>query len=158
MRIGLIIADFDSHFTTSFKHTARVKYNVDFTNSNVGNITENLKTLHHNMQTGNVNAVHVGYDFSLQDVEHIQQLLHTIIRSYTEYFYAPPPPGKKIYDLMRQVREAATPTPEQTAKQIVKDIITPPTNDKKQSKKEKTEEAAKVLSKERALKLLQRKK
>lgn len=48
MKIGLIIADFESSYSSSFQHTARVKYGVDFNTSNVDTLGMKLNELNPN--------------------------------------------------------------------------------------------------------------
>ena len=150
MRIGLIIADFEMSFTTSFKHAARVKYNVEFTSSNVVHIRENLQQLKEQLNTGNHNKIHVGNDLTIHDVEHIESLLDAIMNAYAETFSINAPPTKKIYTLINQLRETKTQTPEQIAKEVLKDILTP-SQPQKLTPKQRLQADANAKSMERAI-------
>lgn len=155
MQIGAIIADFDMSFTTSFKYTAKVKYNVNFiTSSNVLLIKENLKILKANIQAGKTNDVHVGYDFTLQDVEHIEDLLNIMVNCYLEYFKSIPP-KRKMYTLIQQLKEVTNPTNQQIIKETIQELLTPQPKEKL-SRKEQIKADAKLKSKERALNLIQK--
>ncbi len=153
MRIGLVIADFEMSFTTTFKHTSAVKYNVKFTNSNTVDIIEKLNQLHHNLRSGEANKVHVGYDITVQDVEHVQSLINAILTSYKELFTTTPP--RKIYNLINQLREAEKQTPRQIAKEVLKEILNPATTPKLTAKQQ-LEADTETLSKKRKLKLIQK--
>ena len=82
MRTGLVIADFEMSFSTSFKHTARVKYEVDFNNSNIIDTLDNMEQLKNNMSSNKARDVHVGLPITLKDVEHVQLLLKDLIQRY----------------------------------------------------------------------------
>jgi hypothetical protein len=155
MRIGLIIADWEMSFTTSFIHTASKKYNVDFSSSKPDSIREGLQRLKANMEAGNFNNLHVGYDFNIQEVERIEQLLLTLIQRYQENF-GHLPANRKLYDLLPQLQKAETPTPEQIAKDIVNDIFKPWEKGNVASKEEQLKEDAEAKSKERAFNLLKK--
>lgn len=149
MRIGLVIADFESNFTTSFKHTARIKYDVDFIDSNIGSITEKMQELQLLVQTPG-KQVHVAYDFTIQDVEHIQKLIEKILSKYREVFSPNISPKKKIYDLFQKLREAEIPTPDELATQALSNILKP-TTAPRTTRKEKINVDAEVKSKQRLL-------
>ena len=155
MQIGLIIAEFDASFTTTFKHAARVRYGVDFDNSSISTTKENLQVLKENIQAGNIKDATKGLNFPItaKDVEHMQILLDTILIAFTDQFKTTPPPNKKLYDLFRQLRDAAAPTPKELAKDIVKEILQPEPP-KKLSKKEQIAADAEAFTKNRALKHL----
>jgi hypothetical protein len=155
MRIGLIIADWEMSYTTSFQHTAAKKYKVDFSSSNVQSIRENLHQLKQNISTGNINPVHVGYDFTLQEVERIEHLLETLITRYHENFGAVPT-NRKLYTLIHQLKEAETPTTQQIAKDVVQQIFTPPPN-KNISEKEQLQADIEAKRKQRLLTMIQKK-
>jgi hypothetical protein len=84
MKVTTLIAEFESRFSTSFKHTARVKYNVDFENSSVFTSLENLKKLIETIESGVSNQVHVGYDFTLDDAKYVTNMLSKLIEHYKQ--------------------------------------------------------------------------
>ena len=155
MRIGLIIADFEMSFTTSFKHTSRVKYGVDFTNSNIGSIEEKIIELKQRLQDGKFCSVHVGYDFTLHDVEHVQNLLRDIVLKYTTLTGRVTFTNKKIYTLIQQLRSVENKTPNEIAKEVLREILIPPTP-AILPLKDRLKADAKQKSIERALKIIKK--
>ena len=125
MKIGLIIADFEMSFTTSFKHTSRVKYGVDFTNSNIGTIDLKIQELKQCLTKGDIENMHVGYDITLEDVEHVQDLLIKISEKYSEVTGRVTPTNIKIYTLIHQLRSEEIKTPHEIAKEVLKEILIP---------------------------------
>jgi leucyl-tRNA synthetase len=152
MRIGLIIADFELHYTTSFLSTARRKYDVDFTSSNVDSIVENLNELRNKVENNICNDVHVGFEITLEHVIHTQELIEKITSRYCELFGRLPinPIHKKIYTINDKLRQAESPTTREMAKEVVMEILNPKVE--KLSKAEKLKIDAAAVSKERALK------
>lgn len=151
MRIVLIIAAFELSFTTSFKYTSQIKYNVEFTNSNVSSILVNLHELKNNILIGNHNDIHVGYDFTIEDVTYIENLIHNILTKYKELISINPPP--KIYTLINQLKEADQQTIKEIAKEVIQEIINPQ-QPEKLTAKERIKADAKALSKKRALNVI----
>lgn len=149
MRIGLIIADFELHYTTSFLSTARRKYDVDFTLSNVDSIVENLNELRNKVENNICNDVHVGFEITLEHVIHTQELIEKITSRYCELF-GRLPVHKKIYTINDKLRQAESPTTREMAKEVVMEILNPKVE--KLSKEEKLKIDADAMSKERALK------
>jgi hypothetical protein len=149
MRIGLIIADFELHYTTSFLSTARRKYDVDFTSSNVDSIVENLNELRNKVENNICNDVHVGFEITLEHVIHTQELIEKILNRYTELF-GRLPINRKIYTINDKLRQAESPTTREMAKEVVMEILNPKVE--KLSKAEKLKIDADAISKERALK------
>lgn len=150
MRTGLLIADFEHSFTTSFKHTARVKYGVDFTSSNIYEIKQKLGHLKRQIQSGISNSIHVGYDFGVVEVEHIENLLAQIIQRYIELFDLSDVPNKKVYDLFQQLRDAEQQQPKEIVTEALKELLSPPKTSKL-SKKEQFAADVERKKKERAL-------
>ena len=142
-------------FTTSFKHTSRVKWGIDFSNSNVVDVIDKLRELHNVMSAGSANNVHVGYDITLKDVDHVQNLLTIIINQYKELIAPTIPSNKKLYTIIEQVRQATTITTQQMAKDVINQIVTPQQN-KKLSHKEQLEANADTMSKQRMLNLIKK--
>ncbi len=149
MRIGLIIADFELHYTTSFLSTARRKYDVDFTSSNVDSIVENLNELRNKVENNICNDVHVGFEITLEHVIHTQELIEKITSRYCELF-GRLPINKKIYTINDKLRQAESPSTREMAKEVVMEILNPKVE--KLSKEEKLKIDADAMSKERALK------
>lgn len=142
-----LIQDLD-RFSVTFKHTANVKYGVEFTNSNIADTQDKLKQLHHNISNRVCNDVHVGYDLIIQDVVHVQMLIETLVMRYKERFTPYPP--KKLRDLINQLREAEKVTPDNIAKEVLTSILTPK-QPKKLSKKQRVEAKAEAFSMRRAI-------
>lgn len=154
MRIGLIIADFEMSYTTSFQHTARIKYKVDFNSSNIDNLASKLKELKANVELKQYNNVHVGFDITLEHVLHIENLLDQILIKYKEFFQVLPP-KMKIYAIMQKLKEADSPSAKDLAKEVLNEVLNP---DKatKHTKVEKIKADAKKVSKQRALKIIRK--
>jgi hypothetical protein len=148
MRIGLIIADFELHYTTSFLSTARRKYDVDFTSSNVDSIVENLNELRHKVENNICNDVHVGFEITLQHVIQTQDLIEKITSRYCELF-GRLPIHKKIYTINDKLRQAESPSTREMAKEVLTEILIPKTENL--SKAERLKMDADAKSQERAL-------
>jgi hypothetical protein len=153
MRIGLIISDFESSYATSFQHTARVKYEVDFDTSNVDSLGDKLKELRYKVENKLHRDVHVGFEITIDHVEHVQDLLQKILKRYIEVF-GRLPVNKKIYTINQKLREAETPSNSEIAKQVLVEILNPKTQNL--SKAEKLKLDAEAKSKERALKTVKK--
>ena len=151
MRIGLIIADFESSYATSFQYTARVKYEVDFDTSNVDSLGDKLVELKHKVENKLHRDVHVGFEITIEHVEHVQDLLQKILNRYIEV-YGKLPVNKKNYTINQKLREAETPTSSEIATEVLTQILTP----KKEnlSRKDKVKIDAEAKSKQRALDLM----
>ncbi|RYG08036.1 MAG: hypothetical protein EOO07_26320 [Chitinophagaceae bacterium] len=150
MRTGLIIADFEMRFTTSFRHAAEVRYNVKFINSNLKHIREQLTKLKENIRSGNHNGKHVGYDPTSEDVEHIENLVIELTKRYNERLALTAHPNPKIYTLIHQLREAETQTPKEIVKEGLTELISPPEAEKGNSK-ENFDASVRAKSLERAI-------
>lgn len=103
MKIGLIIADFESSYSSSFQHTARVKYGVDFNTSNVDTLGMKLNELKIKLQNNQHNDVHVGFEITTEHVIHVENLLNQIIIKYKEEFNTLPI-NRKIYTINQKLR------------------------------------------------------
>jgi len=155
MRIGLIIADFEQSYTSSFQHTARVKYGVDFNSSNVDKMKLNLFELNKRLVNNQAAPVHVGYEITLADVQHVENLFNQIIDRYSADF-SDRRPNRKIYDIIQKLREANTPTAKDLAKEVVTAVLTPE-QPAKLTKKQKINAEAEKLSKQRILDTIKKK-
>ena len=149
MRIGLIIADFEQSYTSSFQHTARVKYGVDFNSSNVDKMKVKLDELKTKLVSNQAAPVHVGYEITLADVQHVENLFNQIIDRYSADF-SDRRPNRKIYDIIQKLRDASTPTAKDLAKEVVTAVLTPE-QPAKLTKKQKINAEAEKLSKQRIL-------
>lgn len=154
MKIGLIIADFESSYSTSFQHTARVKYGVDFNTSNVDTLGVKLGELKEKVLANQCNDVHVGLEITVDYVTHVQYLLNQILERYKEVFHVLPT-NRKIYTINQKLREAETPLPKDIAKQVLGEILTPDTP-AKPTKKQRIKADAEAVSKRRALDLIKK--
>ncbi len=155
--INRLVADFEMSYTTSFKHTAKIKYGVEFTNSDLPDIILHLKKLKKCIETNTYNNnVHVGYDFGLNDVEHILEILSNIITEYSTKYSIDSPPSMKIYSIIDHIRAKNAKSPSDLAREVISGMISTPSNQKK-SKKIDQEEKANQLSITRALKNSQKK-
>lgn len=154
MRIGLIIADFESSYSTSFQYTARVKYGVDFNSSNVDTLGLMLTDLKNKLQLNQYNDVHVGLEITLEDVIHVENLLNQILTRYKEVFQTLPS-NRKIYTINQKLREAESPSPKEMAKQVLGEIFNP-VSPAKETKAERLKKDAKAMSTKRALDMIKR--
>ena len=153
MRISLIIADFEIHYSTSFQFTARMKYEVDFDTSNVDSLSEKLNELKHKVENKQHRDVHVGFEITLEHVIHVQELLQKILNRYNELF-GRLPINRKIYTINQKLREVETPTSSDIAMQVLVEILSPKTDNLTKSERLKMD--AETKSKERALKIIQK--
>jgi hypothetical protein len=148
LRIGLLIAEFESTYSTSFQQTARVKYGVDFDTSNVDSLGRKLSELKQKVEAKEGKNVHVGFEITLEHVEYVISLLNQILERYKAAFHVLPI-NRKIYTVNQKLRDADAPNTKEIAKEIIGEIFKPNT-DKKLSKKEQIKEEAKALSTRRA--------
>lgn len=149
MRIGLIIAEFETWYCTSFQHTARVKYDVNFTTSNIDSLSSNLEELRQKILLNKGKKVHVGLDFNLEHVEQVQKLLQQILDKYKLEFGVLPI-NRKIYTITQKLRDAETAAPKVIVKQALDEILSPPPQ-RKGTKSQRIQTDAEALSKRRAL-------
>jgi hypothetical protein len=153
MRTGLLIADLEMSFTTSFQHTARVKWNVPFNSSNVKDIIDKLQQLKENIQTGNYNDVHVGHELTVEDVERVQNLLFKVLQRYKEQTTIPAPP--KLYTFLNRLREMETQSTTDAAKEIVRELFAPKPAPQ-QTKKAKKQADIEALKQQRVLDMIRK--
>lgn len=96
----------DSNFTTSFKHTARVLYDLKFENSNVLNTLDKLQQLRKNVENNISTGKHVGYQININDVDIVQQTLAELVNLYKNILNLNEIPSNlKLYDLLGTLRE-----------------------------------------------------
>ena len=154
MRIGLIIADFEMSFTTSFQHTARVKYGVDFNSSNADALGLKLNDLKGKFELNEHNDVHVGLEITLEHIMHVQNLLNQIQEKYREVFRVLPP-NMKIYTITQKLKESEAPTPKELAKEVLTEVFNPE-KPAKLTKIEQKKADAEALSAKRALAIIRK--
>jgi hypothetical protein len=107
MRIGLVIADFEMRYSESFKSTARRKYGVEIDSSNVSEIREKLRQLSTNITEGRFSNVRVGYDFEIDEVKHLENLLDKLVDEYSRLLGVTSVPSRtKIFSLINSLRES----------------------------------------------------
>lgn len=154
MRIGLIIAEFESGFGSSFKHTARIQYDVDFESSTVQDILDNLAMLKNRILSGEGKRVQVGWQMNVDHVIMLQSLLNQILDKFEELFHQRPV-HQKIYSINHKLRETELGSPKDFALDAIKSLFVP-VRESKLSKKEKQRLQAENLSRNRALKAYQK--
>jgi len=154
MRIGLIIADFELNYTTSFQHTARVKYGVDFNSSNIDDLVLKLQDLKRKIEANAFNDVHVGFEVTLEHVVHVENLLNQIIDKYREIFKLLPA-NMKVYTIMQKLKDADSPTARELAKEALTEVFSPEKTTKP-TKKERIKADAERISKQRALDVIKK--
>lgn len=150
MRIGLLIAQFESGFASSFKHTARVQYDVDFDSSTVSNILSNLQLLKENILAERKRDIQVPWEMSIEHVLMLEVTLNQIITKYEELFFIRPL-DSKIYLVNNKLIESELPCPKDFAKDAIQHIFKPDSG-KKISKREQKKIAADSISFNRAMK------
>lgn len=141
-------------FTTSFQHTARVKYGVDFNSSNADALGLKLNDLKGKFELNQHNDVHVGLEITLEHIMHVQNLLNQILEKYREVFKVLPP-NMKIYTITQKLKESEAPT----AKELAKEVLTEVFNPEKPAKLTKIEQKkadAEALSAKRALAIIRK--
>ena len=149
MRIGLIIADFESNYTTTFKYSARLKYGVDFNSSSIDAIASNLKDLKTKMELNQYNDVHVPFEITPEHVIHVENRFNQIIEKYREVFQVIPP-NMKIYTIIQKLQDAELPSVKDLTKEVLKEVFIPEKS-KNLTKKERMQQEAEALSNQRAL-------
>ena len=154
MRIGLIIADFELNYTTSFQHTARVKYGVDFDSSSTDALALKLKDLKNKIELQQHNNVHVGFEITLEHVLHVENLLNQILEKYKEVFHVLPT-NKKVYTIVQKLKEADSPSAKELAKEVLNEVFNPEKVGKP-TKAERKKADAEALSKQRALDIIRK--
>lgn len=154
MRIGLIIADFELTYTTSFQNTARRKYGVDFDTSNVVSIGLKLQELKNKFITRDYQDIRVGFEISLEDVTRAESLLNQILLKYQEVF-GEPIANKRIYDVIKRLRDAESPTVRELAREVLNEILVPE-QPAGQKRNKRIAAKAEEITKQRNLKLIKK--
>lgn len=159
MTIVKLINLLDSVFTTSFKHTASMLYNVTFDTSNVLITVEKLKVLEHNFTKGINTGKHVGYQITHDDISLVRQTLNALTLQY-ELIHDDIhsiPSRLKLHEMLKELRENEEKlNVKDLAKAVVTEILSPPKTDKKLTKKQELEESAKQKSLERKMEMIKK--
>ena len=114
-----LISLLDSTFTTSFKHTSAVLYDVAFKDSNISSTLESLNKLETNLRAGVNTGKHVGYPITVDDVLIVKDTLNAILIRYKERFgLTAIPSNSKIYTIMDKLKQDT-----QSAKEIAKEVL-----------------------------------
>lgn len=150
MRIALIIAESESGFASSFKHTARVQYEVDFESSTISDIQDNLYLLKNRFTDGLKKEVKVGWEMNLEHIEMLQSSLEQIINKYQELFYVCPLKSK-VYSVTNKLRESEVSDSKAFALDVLKHVFNP-IKEKKKTKQDRIKEKADNMALNRALK------
>ena len=91
-------------FTTSFICTARELYRVTFKNDKVLETIENLKQLNNNVTNNVTTGVHVGLNFTIEDVRDVQQTIDEIVSLYQQKHSATHIPSNlKLRDMRKDL-------------------------------------------------------
>lgn len=156
MSIINTISQLGLNFSTSFKHTANVRYNVLFENSNVCNTVKLLKDLQNNFNNGVDTLKHVGYEITSDDICMAIDNLNDIVNHYKLLNNIQSIPSKlKIYEMTEFIRENEEKrNVKDLAKDVVREIINPMKTDEKLTRKQIVSQKAEAKSMERKLKLL----
>lgn len=142
-------------YTTSFLHTARVKYGVDFDSSNINELGEKLKQLRNKIESKQQKEVHVGFEVSLEHVIHVENLFNQILEKYREVFHVLPP-TMKIYEIIRKLKASESPSAKDLAKEVLTEVLSPEKVGKL-TKAERIKADAEKVSKQRALDIARKK-
>lgn len=140
--------------TTSFQHTARVKYEVVFDSSNISSLSLKLVDLKTKIELQRYKDVHVWYQVTLEEVIHVENLLNQIIENYRVTFHVLPP-NMKVFTVIQKLKEVNSPSAKDLAKEVLNEVLNP----EKVGKPNKTEllkAAADKFSKELMIKIIKK--
>lgn len=149
---------FESLFSTSFKHTSRILYNVTFDTSNVVITSKKLLELQRNFTSGVNTGKHVGLHITLDDITTVEQSLYSLMNEYKLFYGIQVIPSKlKLYDMIREIRGFVEKNENvDIAKDVLDRILTPEKSGKKLNKKELIKEQASIKSNERQIEMLKK--
>jgi hypothetical protein len=148
---------FDMIFTTSFKHTGKVLYEVEFSNSNVLEIIEKLNELKYRVENNISTGKHVGAQIDTNDVQLALNTLEKIIEHYmkitglTELSV-----NTKTYKMISYVRDSERLNVKTVAKEVLDEVLGPEKKDKKLTREEMIKAGAEQKTLERRLDLLKK--
>jgi hypothetical protein len=149
---------FESVFTTSFKHTASMLYNVTFETSNVTITQKKLTELEENFKSGINTRKHVGLQITLEDITIVRQSLNSLIIAYELIYGISMLPSKlKLHEMFKELRENGEKKDvTEMAKEVLDKILVPEKAEKKLTKKEKMQELVDSKTKERQLQMIKK--
>ena len=158
MTIIKLINLLDSVFTTSFKHTSSVLYDVTFETSNVLITVEKMKLLENNFTNGISAGKHVGYQITHDDIILAKQSLNSLVIHYELMNEIQTIPSRlKLHEMLNELRSNEEKlTVKDLAKEVVTEILQPAKTDKKLTKKQELDESAKQKSLERKMKMIKK--
>ena len=158
MTIINLINLLDSVFTTSFKHTARVLYSVQFETSNVNKTVERLKELEYNFSNGINTGKHVGAQITNDDITLVSKTLYSLILQYELMNEIQSIPSRlKLHEMTKELREyEKSITVKDLAKEVVSEILQPVKPEKKLTKKERLSEEVTKKSLERQMEMIKK--
>lgn len=148
---------FDMIFTTSFKHTGKVLYEVEFSNSNVLEIIEKLNELKYRVENNMSTGRHVGAQIDTTDVQLALNTLEKITEHYmkitglTELSV-----NTKTYKMISYVRESERLNVKTVAKEVLDEVLGPEKKDKKLTRQEIIKVGAEQKALERKIGLLKK--
>ena len=157
MQTRLLGAQLDSIFTTSFKHTSKVLFQVEFTNSNALETIEKLNLLKYNVENKINTGKHVGSPIYVEDVLLALNTLTQIVDHYKKITNLPSiAENTKIYKMAEFIKSSEQVDVKVIAKEVVNELLSPAKEFKKMTRKEKIKEGADLKSQERKLDLLKK--
>lgn len=148
---------FDMIFTTSFKYTGKVLYEVEFSNSNVLEVIEKLNVLKYRVENNISTRKHVGAQIDTNDVQLALNTLEKISDHYmkitglTELSV-----NTKTYKMISYIRESERLNVKAVAKQVLDEVLSPEKKDKKLTRQEIIKVGAEQKTLERKLELLKK--
>jgi hypothetical protein len=149
---------FESVFTTSFKHTASMLYNVTFETSNVAITHKKVIELENNFTNGISTGKHVGLQITLGDITIVKESLNSLILTYELINEIQSIPSRlKLHEMTKELREyEENITVKDLAKEVVSEILQPVKPEKKLTKKERLSEEATKKSLERQMEMIKK--
>ena len=149
---------FESVFTTSFKHTASILYNVTFETSNVSITKTKLIELEKNFTSGINTGKHVGLQITLDDITIVKQSLHSLIIAYEFMYEIHTIPSKlKLHEMFKDLRDNGEKKDVvDIAKEVLDKVLTPEKKALKQTKAQLKQDAIDKKSAERQLAMIKK--
>ena len=149
---------FESVFTTSFKHTARMLCNVTFETSNVSITKQKLIELEQNFESGINSGKHVGLQITSNDIVLVKQSLNSLIMAYELMYEIPAIPSKlKLHEMFKELREYGEKKDVvEMAKDVLDKVLTPEKATQKQTKAQIKQELIEKKSAERQMAMIKK--
>lgn len=153
-----LIHHFESVFTTSFRHTSSMLYNVTFETSNVAITKTKLIELEHNFKNGINTGKHVGLQITLDDITIVKQSLYTLTMSYELLHEIHAVPSRlKLHEMFKELRENGEKKDViDIAKEVLEKVLTPEKKAQKQTKAQIKQDAIDKKSAERQLAMIKK--